>query len=478
MYVFKDMTVKKRVLLVIMSTSVFVAIAISSVSIIMSARYMKISLRKDLDSMAEMVGNNCLVSITYNIPEDAQKILSSLKSRPSITQAVIFDSDGKEFAAYRNMSEQKHNHSECLPESSDDGHDAADGCMHVIHPIMFDGHQIGVLHLFDNMHLVKVAVRNSITILIVIMAVVIAIYYFMMVGFHHLIANPIVHLSEIAKEICESGNYSLRARRETGGEIGDLVDSFNNMLDQVQSARDRIEAVVSELEDKNMELERFTYTVSHELKSPLITIKGFLGQLQKHLKTDPERIDKDMLRIETAADKMHSLLDDLLELSRIGRIVGDIREVMFNEIVDDAISRLEGGINEAGVKLSIQNDMPKVTVDTMRFSEVIQNLVENSIKFTKNRDNPKITIGFRKENGRDIFFVMDNGIGIEEEYRERVFGLFEQLEHKHGGTGIGLAIIKRIIENHGGVIWIEGGENGQGASFCFTIHEDTNKKES
>jgi signal transduction histidine kinase len=151
---------------------------------------------------------------------------------------------------------------------------------------------------------------------------------------------------------------------------------------------------------------------------------------------------------------------------------------MFNEIVDDAVSRLEGGIRKAGVMLHIQKDMPKVTVDTMRFSEVIQNLVENSIKFTKDREKPEIRIGFRQENGRGIFFVNDNGIGIEGEYRERVFGLFEQLDHKNGGTGIGLAIIKRIIENHGGVIWIEDGENGQGASFCFTIHEDTNKKES
>ena len=192
------------------------------------------------------------------------------------------------------------------------------------------------------------------------------------------------------------------------------------------------------------------------------------------MKTAPERIEKDMSRIETAADKMYCLLNDLLELSRIGRITGDIMEISFNDIVDDAMSRLEGLIEKSGVEVVIQKDMPSVTVDTMRFAEVLQNLIENSSKFTKDNPNPKIEIGCRMDNEKPVFFVRDNGIGIDEAYRERVFGLFEQLNHKLGGTGIGLALIKRIVEIHNGNIWIEDGENGQGATFCFTVNQQPN----
>ena len=474
---FRDLSIRTQVMLVVMLTSIPVAIAISSVSIVFSSRYMRQSLRTDLMSMAGMTGDNCLVSVTYRLPKDAAKTLQTLKRRPSIVEAVITLPDGSVFASYGEFCDE--DLKAWLAEvESVPGCVVRSGVMHVCKPIMLDGNQIGTVHLFDDMGMVRKSTRNTGLTLLVILLTISGAFVLLLIQMQRLIAAPIIHLSQTASDISRSGDYSLRAEAETGGEIGILVESFNRMLSKVESAQVSLESLVAELEDKNMELERFTYTVSHELKSPLITINGFLGQLRKHLERgEQERVERDMQRIETAADKMHDLLNDLLELSRIGRIVGESREVPFNEVVDDAVSRLEMNIEESGVKLVVEPEMPVVKVDTRRFPEVLQNLIENAIKFTADSDDPEIRVGCREEDGRRIFFVADNGRGIEQEYRERVFGLFEQLNTGKQGTGIGLAIVKRIIETHAGEIWIEDGINGRGVAFCFTVSEN-NKEDT
>lgn len=230
------------------------------------------------------------------------------------------------------------------------------------------------------------------------------------------------------------------------------------------------EELINELEEKNAELERFTYTVSHDLKSPLITIKGFLGMLQTDLdRGDKEHIEKDMGRIGQAADKMQQLLDELLELSRVGRLNNPPEEVNLGTLAGEAVELVAGQINELGVSVDIQPNLPTVRADRPRMLEVFQNLVDNATKFMGEQPDPHIEIGVRKENGEDVVFVKDNGIGIKKDYFHKVFGLFDQLDQGKGGTGIGLALVKRVIETHGGRIWVESEGLGHGATFSFTI---------
>jgi len=230
------------------------------------------------------------------------------------------------------------------------------------------------------------------------------------------------------------------------------------------------EEVIKELEQKNAELERFTYTVSHDLKSPLITIQGFSGMLQEDvLKGDNSRIKEDIDRIVTAADKMQELLEDLLALSCIGRIVNPSEEVPLENIVHEAVDRLEGPITESGVTIEIAPDLPAVCVDHARVLEVYINLIENAIKFMYDQESPLVRIGIRNDRERPVFFVQDNGMGIEQRYLSKIFGQFEKLNAKSEGTGIGLAIVKRIIEVHGGEVWAESEGPGQGTTFCFTL---------
>ncbi|NTW09054.1 MAG: PAS domain S-box protein [Anaerolineaceae bacterium] len=228
--------------------------------------------------------------------------------------------------------------------------------------------------------------------------------------------------------------------------------------------------LIRDLETKNTELERFTYTVSHDLKSPLVTINGFLGYLEKDTASgNVERVREDVGRIQEAVNKMHRLLNELLELSRIGRLMNRPEMVAFDELVKEALEIVHGRLEARGVEVRVQPDLPAVHGDRQRLVEVVQNLVDNAAKFMGEQSDSWIEIGQRgEENGMPIFYVRDNGMGILPEHQEQVFGLFNKLDARSEGTGIGLALVKRIVEVHGGRIWVES-EAGKGSTFCFTL---------
>jgi signal transduction histidine kinase len=238
--------------------------------------------------------------------------------------------------------------------------------------------------------------------------------------------------------------------------------------------RKRVEAerekVIKELEAKNAELERFTYTVSHDLKSPLITISGFVGLLEVDTRSgNLEKFREDMQRINEAVEKMKRLLDELLELSRIGRIINPPSEIPFAKIVEEALSLVQGQLGAGNVEVHLQENLPTVRGDRPRLVEVLQNLIDNAAKFMGHQPAPKIEIGIRQQQNEQVFFVRDNGIGIESKHREKVFGLFDKLDPRSDGTGVGLALARRIIEVHGGRIWVESEGRGSGSTFCFTL---------
>ena len=233
------------------------------------------------------------------------------------------------------------------------------------------------------------------------------------------------------------------------------------------------EKLIAELELKNAELERFTYTASHDLKSPLITIKGFLGFLREDAERgNVKRLEADIKRIGDAADKMQRLLNDLLELSRIGRSVNRSEFIDLNDLISEVLELLHGRVagGPRPIRVSLEENLPQVYGDRPRLLEVWQNLIDNAAKFMGDQPEPQIQIGQAgtAQDGLPIFFVRDNGMGIDPKFADRIFGLFNKLDARTDGTGIGLALVKRIIEFHGGRIWVES-EPGEGATFYFTL---------
>jgi signal transduction histidine kinase len=230
------------------------------------------------------------------------------------------------------------------------------------------------------------------------------------------------------------------------------------------------EKLISQLEASNAELERFTYTVSHDLRNPLVTIKGFLGMLEKDLgENRPDRIQDDFRRIAGAADKMDVLLSELLELSRLGRIVNPPEEVDLGALTQEALETLDARLRSSRVTVNLSPDLPSVHGDRIRLREVLENLIDNAAKYMGSQTNPTIEIGIRVQGENPIVYIRDNGMGIESSYHDRIFSLFEKLNPTLEGSGIGLALVKRIVELHGGQIWVESEGLGKGSTFCFTL---------
>ena len=241
-------------------------------------------------------------------------------------------------------------------------------------------------------------------------------------------------------------------------------------IDERQRMEEERERLITELEARSAEMERFTYTVSHDLKSPLITIQGFLGLLEKDaIAGNIAQMQMDVTYIRAAASTMQRLLNELLELSRIGRVVNPLTEVALSELAQEAVTLVSGQITARGVQVHIAPDLPVVVGDRPRLLEVLQNLLDNAVKFMGAQPQPHIDFGMRREAEETVCYVRDNGIGIAPRYHDKVFGLFERLDGSSDGTGIGLTLVKRIIEVHGGRIWVESAGEGHGSTFCFTL---------
>jgi signal transduction histidine kinase len=251
-----------------------------------------------------------------------------------------------------------------------------------------------------------------------------------------------------------------------------LTDSARGVAALRESER-RLAAANRELEARNAELERFTYVVSHDLKSPLVTVRGFLSYVERDAKGGRlDRVESDLARIRAATDRMAQLLEDLLELSRTGRIDRPHEDVPLEEVVREARALTAGRLALRSVEVEVEGPLPVVRGDHRRLVELVQNLLDNAAKFMGERLEPRVWIGARDAGaaaGQVTLCVRDNGIGIDPADQHRVFDLFHRLDPRVEGTGLGLALARRIVETHGGRIWVESAGAGRGSTFCFSL---------
>ena len=257
--------------------------------------------------------------------------------------------------------------------------------------------------------------------------------------------------------------------RDKNGRLEHVVLLSEDITERKQNEQER-EALIAELEAKNAELERFTYTVSHDLKSPLITIKGFLSLLEKDaLGGNIERMKQDIGQIYRAAAKMQQLLEDLLELSRIGRLTNAPERASLTDLAHEAATHTARQRDQRGIALTIAPTMPTVYGDRARLRQIFQHLLDNAVKFMGEQPEPRIEIDAAVRDAEVICSVHDNGMGIDPKYHEKIFGLFEQLHQQAGGTGIGLTLVKRIVDVHGGRIEVASEGEGCGCTFTFSL---------
>ncbi|MBX7183925.1 MAG: transporter substrate-binding domain-containing protein [Vicinamibacteria bacterium] len=267
--------------------------------------------------------------------------------------------------------------------------------------------------------------------------------------------------------------WNASLRRQVAARTRELlasVDEKDRLTASLVEREAERERLIANLEAKNAELERFSYTVSHDLKSPLVTIGAYSGLLEKHARAgDMESFASDLARVQRAGERMRRLLDELLDLSRVGRVVNPPEEISLRDLAHEAAALVKGRLAERQVDVRISDDLPTVRGDRVRLLEVLLNLIDNAAKFVGDGRAPRIEVGAVPDQPAPSFFVRDNGIGIDPQHHERVFRLFDKLEAGSEGTGVGLALVRRIVEAHGGRVWIESQGKGQGATFHVSL---------
>jgi PAS domain S-box-containing protein len=269
-----------------------------------------------------------------------------------------------------------------------------------------------------------------------------------------------------ARGLTKSGETIWIKRRNTRIEYRGKPAILGNIADITEQ-----KGVEEQLRKTNEELENFVHIVSHDLKTPIISVQGFASRLLKKAGDKMEPKERKYLeQIRTSADHMELLVSDLLSLSRVGRVVSTFKEVPSLEIVKSVASSLGDTFKKNKIELVVEENLPTIYCDGERIYQVFENLLSNAVKFVQDTGNPKIEVGYEERGTFHQFYVGDNGIGIDPKYHREIFEMFHRLKEvkDREGSGLGLSIVTRIIDHHGGKVWVES-EKNKGATFYFTL---------
>jgi len=248
-----------------------------------------------------------------------------------------------------------------------------------------------------------------------------------------------------------------------------MIDSVSTEITERQRAEQELKETLGELARSNAELEQFAYVASHDLQEPLRMVSSFVQLLARRYQGKLDQDADEFIGFAVdGAKRMQGLINDLLTYSRVGTKGKPFQTTDCNRVLSEALLNLSAATEESSAVITNDN-LPTVMADKTQMVQLIQNLVANAIKF-RNKDRPCIHVSSEQKNGTWVFSVSDNGIGIDSEYYDRIFAIFQRLHGKteYPGTGIGLSVCKRIVERHGGRIWVDS-EFSKGSRFYFTM---------
>ncbi|HEX7897258.1 MAG TPA: ATP-binding protein [Planctomycetota bacterium] len=460
------------------------AILLVSLSAILSAcsaffTYQWVSIRevfsRHVEVMTEIVGDQTAAALEFKQVPQAEQILRTLKAEPQIVAAALYDREGRLFASYLRTGVPADKIPARLQGTgrSRDGRDLL-----VVHPVRSDAEPLGVILLRSDLSDAWRRMVSDVATIFIVLAVATLAALWLSNPLGGLLIRPVARLAEAVDTVAKGQDFSVRVQGPgSGDELGRLLARFNDMLAEIQ-ARDvalgraradlevRVEERTRELEEANRELERFSYSVSHDLKAPLRSIDGYNRILLEECAPSLEPRAKDYLeRSVAAAGRMGTLIDDFLKLARLARAEVRSRSLDLSAIATDVCAELRERDPGRDVTCAIAPGL-RAAGDPALVRVVLENLMGNAWKFTSR--NPKARIEFGAREG--AFFVRDDGAGFDMAFRDKLFKPFERLHagQDYAGTGIGLATVRRIVERHGGRVWAEGAV-GKGATFYFTL---------
>jgi len=493
----RDAPIRQKVTWVIMLTSTVVLFVTAAVFMTYEVIAFHRSLVQNSQTIAQITAAQSSAAVEFEDDKVCQEILSKLKEEPTILLAALYGRDGKMMARYPASSPVGFFPS--APELQK--YKIQEGALNIFVPVKQENLMVGTLYLEWDLspayrHLRWYAEMVAL-VLIGSMGIALAISHWL----QRRISVPILELAETAGKISRSGDYSVQARKYGNDELGQFTDSFNHMLAQIhaqnealrkneeqlrgalqtaETAAAEVRTLNTELEERvthrtaelaamNKELEAFAYSVSHDLRAPLRHIDAFAQILEEEIQKNPDRVPHYLSRIRVGAQNMGRLVDDLLKLSRVGRVEPKFEAVRLTAVVEEVLAELKDEVANRDIEWRIA-ELPSASVDPGLIKQAFANLISNAVKYSRTRARAVIEIGVELVDGETAIFIRDNGVGFNMQYAHKLFGVFQRLHRMEDfeGTGIGLATVQRIIRLHGGRIWVNA-ELDKGATFHFTL---------
>jgi signal transduction histidine kinase len=515
-----DLPVRRKLLLIVMLASGGALLAANAGLFLADYFRFRRELVRDLQSLAEVIAENCTAALSFDDPRAAAETLAALGAKRPVVAAAVYRADGRRFAEYHRVPPGAKAEPGAKPAPAPppppqlamplrpppDGEHFSAGRLDLVRPVRLRGQRIGTVYLAADLSEMYSRLRQQAATVTIVLLASAAISLLVSSRLQRVISEPILRLAETAETVSRSRDYATRAERHSGDELGLLVDAFNQMLSQIedrdrelQQAREQLEQRVAErtlqleqelaerqraerelaernvlLDRSNRELDDFAYIASHDLKEPLRGIHNY----SQFLLEDYERLlDADgRSKLETLvrlSRRMEALIDSLLHFSRVGRMDLALDRVDLNPVVAEALDSLAVPLAESGVEVRLPRPLPEVRCDRQRAVELFQNLLGNAIKYNDKPAGRWVEVGFLDGQAGDgpVLYVRDNGIGIPDRHLDVVFRIFKRLHGRDqfgGGTGAGLTIVKKIVDRHQGRIWVES-TLGEGTAFYFTL---------
>jgi signal transduction histidine kinase len=489
-------SIRHKLALVVLATTLAALILTGIALVIYDLRTYQETATRDLVAQAEILGRASAPALAFNDPKAAQEYLALLRAKSAIAAAAIYSPKGKLFASYTRRELDLPMPG--LPESEGS---RVEGTSLVLFKRVVENNEIlGTVYIRANYELAE-RLKSYLAILASVMALSLLVALMVWTKLQAVLTRPILEVTEVARRVMEARDFSLRARKTTEDEIGVLVDAFNDMLSEVgrraealeesnrslgreiaerQHAEDELRRLNAELERRvaerteelttaNQELEGFSYSVSHDLRTPLRAVDGYTRILEEDYTGKLDDEGQRLLRvIRENTRRLGQLIDDLLAFSRYGRHSLSVAEIDMRRIVDDTLRELKSA---SGLLPRLMlGTLPPAQGDAMLVKQVWANLLANAIKFSSKRDQPQVEVGGYSDGAYNIYCVRDNGAGFDMRYYDKLFGVFQRLHsiEEFTGTGVGLAIVQRVVTRHGGRVWAEGKVN-EGAAFYFSL---------
>jgi signal transduction histidine kinase len=500
-----NMAIKHKIIVIVMLTCLIALILVGTAFLFWEWRAQKTNIFDRISTQAKIAAWDARSSIAFDDTSDGNNVLFGLRHDTSIVYACIFRKNGEILASFLPNETNEHFR---ITKPQHPGLTTAGRILTIFEPIIVnesDG-PAGTLCIRSDLSPMYAAINRNIrnTVAALLLAALAA--YLISSWLQRIISGPILDLAKVARDVSEKKDYTTRASQKSNDEVGLLIDAFNEMLEQIQhrdnelvkakgelelrvqertseltSANDHLKdeiderekaehkqaELLKELQTANQELKDFAYIASHDLKAPLRAIKT----LSDWISTDyADKLDQDgqeqLKLLRQRVNRMHNLIDGILQYSRVGRVREKIVEVELDKLLPEIIDTLAPPSN---IKITMETSLPTIKCEETRVTQVFQNLLSNAVKYMDKPDG-LIKVGCTEEGEFWKFSIADNGPGIEKKHWERIFKIFQTLapRDEFESTGIGLTVVKKIVELYGGRIWLES-EFGRGTTFFWTF---------